>query len=232
LRLGVPKEYFGAGIQPEVEDAVRSALDVFARLGASVVEVSLPTTDYALSTYYIISPAEAMANLARYDGVRYGLSCPGEDIWQMFANTREAGFGAEVKRRILLGTYALSAGYYEAYYLKAQQVRTLVRRDFERVFDEVDALITPTSPTVAFRLGERVTDPLQMYLSDVYTVPINIAGICGASVPCGFSRGLPIGMQIVGGPLCESVILRVAHAYQLATDYHLVRPPLDVASRA
>jgi aspartyl-tRNA(Asn)/glutamyl-tRNA(Gln) amidotransferase subunit A len=224
VRVGVPREYFGAGIEPDVESAVRSATEIIAGLGASVVDVSLPTTDHALSTYYIISPAEAMANLARYDGVRYGVPARGNDIWQMFANTRAAGFGSEVKRRILLGTYALSAGYFEAYYLKAQQVRTLVRQDFERVFEDVDVLVTPTSPTVAFRIGERITDPLQMYLSDVYTVPVNIAGICAISVPCGFSKGLPIGLQIIGGPLREGDILSVAQAFQQATSFHLAHP--------
>jgi aspartyl-tRNA(Asn)/glutamyl-tRNA(Gln) amidotransferase subunit A len=213
-----------------VQAAIDTAQDTLQNLGASLEEVSLPHTEYALSAYYIVSPAEAMANLARFDGVRYGLSIPGSDIWAMYANTREAGFGSEVKRRILLGTYALSAGYYDAYYGKAQKVRTLVRRDFERAFDRVDALITPTSPTPAFRIGEKAEDPLQMYLSDVYTVPVNMAGICGVSIPCGLSGGLPVGMQILGAPLAEETILRVAHAFQTATTYHTCRPPLAVGA--
>jgi aspartyl-tRNA(Asn)/glutamyl-tRNA(Gln) amidotransferase subunit A len=194
-----------------------------------VCEVSLPHTSYALSTYYIISPAEAMANLARYDGVRYGLSEPGDDIWDMYAHTRERGFGREVKRRILLGAYVLSAGYYDAYYLKAQKVRTLVRGDFEAAFEQVDALVAPTSPTTAFRLGEKTDDPLQMYLSDVFTVPINIAGICGIAIPAGFAGGLPVGIQILGKPLDEACILNVAHAFEQATTYHLQHPPLEAA---
>jgi len=227
MRLGVPREYFGEGMEPGVEAAVREALEVLRQLGATIQDVSLPHTEYALSTYYIISPAEAMANLARYDGVRYGLSVAGEDIWEMFGRTREVGFGREVKRRILLGTYALSAGYYDAFYLKAQKVRTLVRRDFEGAFERVDALVAPTTPTTAFRLGEKTADPLQMYLSDVYTVPINMAGICSISVPAGFSRGLPVGLQVLGRPLAEETILRVAHAFELATDHHLRHPPLE-----
>lgn len=219
LKLGVPREYFGGGMQPEVEATVRAAISVYQELGAEIVEVTLPHTDYALSTYYIISPAEAMANLARYDGIRYGLSVPGEDMWQMFGRTRDVGFGKEVKRRILLGTYALSAGFYDAYYLKAQKVRTLVRRDFEVAFSEVDALLAPTTPSVAFPLGEKTDDPLEMYLSDVYTVPINIAGICAISIPAGFVHGLPVGLQIIGKPLGEQTILRAAHAFEAATEH-------------
>ena len=226
MRLGVPREYFGAGMEAGVERILQQAMDVFRNLGAVLQEVSLPHTDYALSTYYIISPAEAMANLARYDGVRHGPSVPGDDIWEMYALTRKTGFGAEVKRRILLGTYALSAGYYDAYYLKAQKVRTLVRRDFDEAFQQVDALLTPTSPSVAFRLGEKTSDPLQMYLSDVYTVPINIAGVCGISIPAGFSDGLPVGLQVLGRPLGEPTILRVADAFQRATEHHLAHPDL------
>lgn len=224
LRLGVPREYFQEGMEPGVERVVRQALDVFRALGATVEDVSLPHTEYALSTYYIISPAEAMANLARYDGVRHGLSVAGDDIWEMFARTREAGFGDEVKRRILLGTYALSAGYYEAYYLKAQKVRTLVRQDFDRALDRVDALVAPTTPGVAFRLGEKTADPLQMYLSDVYTVPANIAGVCALSLPAGFVDGLPVGVQVLGRPLDEATILRVADAFERVTDFHLRHP--------
>ena len=215
-------------MQPEVAATIRAAIRVYENLGAEIEEVSLPHTDYALSTYYIISPAEAMANLARYDGVRYGLSVAGDDMWEMFGRTREAGFGKEVKRRILLGTYALSAGFYDAYYLKAQKVRTLVRRDFETVFSRVDALLAPTTPSVAFPIGEKTEDPLEMYLSDVYTVPINIAGICAISVPAGLVGGLPVGLQIIGKPLGEETILRVAHAFEAATDHHTAHP--DVAA--
>jgi aspartyl-tRNA(Asn)/glutamyl-tRNA(Gln) amidotransferase subunit A len=224
LRLGVPKEYFGEGMQPEVAATIRSAISVYENLGAEIEEVSLPHTDYALSTYYIISPAEAMANLARYDGVRYGLSVPGEDMWEMFGRTRDAGFGKEVKRRILLGTYALSAGFHDAYYLKAQKVRTLVRRDFEAVFSRVDALLAPTTPSVAFPIGEKTDDPLEMYLSDVYTVPINIAGICAISVPAGLVQGLPVGLQVIGKPLGEETILRVARAFEAATVHGTAHP--------
>jgi aspartyl-tRNA(Asn)/glutamyl-tRNA(Gln) amidotransferase subunit A len=228
LRLGIPREYLSEGLAPGVRDVFTEASAVYQDLGAKIEEVSLPCTEYALSTYYIISPAEAMANLARYDGVRYGLTIEGDDIWQMYARTRQRGFGKEVKRRILLGTYALSSGYYDAYYLKAQRVRSLVRRDFEAAFERVDAILAPTSPTVAFRLGEKVSDPLEMYLSDVYTVPINIAGICAISIPGGFSEGLPVGIQVIGKPLDEPVILRVAAAFERATPFHRHRPPLQV----
>jgi aspartyl-tRNA(Asn)/glutamyl-tRNA(Gln) amidotransferase subunit A len=227
LKVGAPIEYFGGGMQPEVEATVRQAIDVYRDLGAEIEQVSLPHTDYALSTYYIISPAEAMANLARYDGVRYGLSVPGEDIWEMFGRTREAGFGKEVKRRILLGSYVLSAGFYDAYYLKAQKVRTLVRRDFEKAFSGVDALLAPTTPSVAFPIGEKTDDPLEMYLSDVYTVPINIAGNCAISIPAGLAHGLPVGLQIIGPPLGEETVLRVAHAFEAVTDHHLQHPDVS-----
>lgn len=226
LRLGVPREYMGKGMDPGVTRVLEDALDVYRRLGAQIVNISLPHTEYALSTYYVISPAEAMSNLARYDGVRYGLSVPGNDVWQTYAATREAGFGAEVKRRILLGTYVLSAGYYDAYYLKAQKVRTLVRRDFTEAFGQVDAILAPTSPTTAFSLGERTADPLQMYLSDVYTVPANIAGICGISIPGGFDNGLPVGIQLLGPPLGEETILAAAAAFQRETPYHTTHPPM------
>ncbi len=226
VRLGVPKEYFIEGIQPEVETAVRSAIEVLRGLGAETVEVSLPHTDYALPVYYLIAPAEASANLARYDGVRYGLRVAGEDMFDNYRATRGAGFGAEVKRRIMLGTYALSAGYYDAYYLKAQKVRTLIRADFDAAFEQVDAIVCPTSPTTAFRIGEKADDPLQMYLSDVFTLSANLAGIPGISLPCGFDAGnLPIGLQILGPAFGEEAILRVAHAYQQVTEWHLARPP-------
>jgi aspartyl-tRNA(Asn)/glutamyl-tRNA(Gln) amidotransferase subunit A len=232
MRLGVPREYFAEGSSPGVNAALDNAMQVFGDLGATLHEVSLPMTEHGLSVYYIISPAEAMANLARYDGVRYGLSVRGDDVFAMFSRSREAGFGPEVKRRILLGTYVLSAGYYDAYYVKAQKVRTLVRQDFERVFAEVDVLITPTAPTPAFRIGEKLADPLQMYLNDVYTVPASIAGIPGISVPAGFEDGLPVGMQVLGPALGEPSILRAAHAFQRATDFHLQRPPLAGAEGA
>ena len=234
LRVGVPREYFIEGMQPGVEAAVRAAIEKLAELGAEVEEVSLPHTDYSLPTYYLIAPAEASANLARYDGVKYGLSCSDAgDIWDAYRKTRQRGFGPEVKRRIMLGTYALSAGYYDAYYLKAQKVRTLIKRDFDLAFERFDVLVTPTSPTVAFRLGEKVEDPLQMYLSDVFTLSMNLAGICGISIPCGFAHngleetnGLPVGMQIMGPAFGEETVLRVAYAYEQATGWHRRRPAL------
>ncbi|MDW8120611.1 MAG: Asp-tRNA(Asn)/Glu-tRNA(Gln) amidotransferase subunit GatA [Chloroflexota bacterium] len=227
LRLGLPREYFGEGIQPEVERAVKDAARLLESLGAQVEECSLPLTRYALAVYYIIAPSECSANLARYDGVKYGFSSQDTDnIWEAMEKTRQWGFGAEVKRRIMLGTYALSAGYYDAYYLKAQKVRTLIRREFEEVFQRFDALLTPTSPTVAFRLGEKTADPLAMYKSDICTIPVNIAGLPCISIPCGFAGGLPIGMQVLSKPLGEETILRVAYTYQQATDWHTRFPPL------
>jgi aspartyl-tRNA(Asn)/glutamyl-tRNA(Gln) amidotransferase subunit A len=227
VRLGVPREYFIEGMQPEVEAAVRQAIAVMVGLGASIAEVSLPHTDYALPVYYLIAPAEASANLARYDGVRYGLRVQGEDMWDNYRATRGAGFGAEVKRRIMLGTYALSAGYYDAYYLKAQKVRTLIRADFDAAFQRVDVIVCPTSPTTAFRIGEKTDDPLQMYLSDVFTLSCNLAGLPGISLPCGFdSNGLPIGLQLLGPAFKEEAILRVAYAYEQATEWHKAKPPL------
>ena len=227
VRIGVPQEYFIEGMQPAVEEAVREAIGVLAELGAEIVEISLPHTEYALPAYYLIAPAEASANLARYDGVRYGFRYPqAEDMWDAYRKSRQFGFGAEVKRRIMLGTYALSAGYYDAYYLKAQQVRTLIKEDFDRAFEEVDLLVAPVSPTVAFRIGEKVDDPLQMYLSDVFTLSMNLAGICGASVPCGFADGLPIGLQLMGAAFDEPTVLRVAYAYEQATEWHGRSPAL------
>jgi aspartyl-tRNA(Asn)/glutamyl-tRNA(Gln) amidotransferase subunit A len=227
VRVGVPQEVFVAGIQPEVEAAVRAALDLLADLGAEVIEVSLPHTEYALAAYYLVAPAEASANLARYDGVRYGLRVEAPTLDATYEATRGEGFGPEVKRRIMLGTYALSAGYYDAYYLKAQKVRTLIKQDFDRAFERVDVLATPTTPTTAFRIGERMDDPLQMYLSDVLTVSANLAGVCALSLPCGFDdEGLPIGLQIIGPACGEERILQVAHAYEQATDWHARRPPL------
>jgi aspartyl-tRNA(Asn)/glutamyl-tRNA(Gln) amidotransferase subunit A len=226
VRVGVPKEYFIEGMQPEVETAVHAAVDVLADLGAEVREVSLPHTDYALPVYYLIAPAEASANLARYDGVRYGLRVEGSgDLIETYKDTRGQGFGPEVKRRIMLGTYALSAGYYDAYYLKAQKVRALIKGDFDAAFEQVDVIVAPTSPTTAFRIGEKADDPLQMYLSDVFTLSMNLAGNCGLSLPCGFDgAGLPVGMQIMGPPLGEEQVLRVAHAYEQATEWHTRKP--------
>jgi aspartyl-tRNA(Asn)/glutamyl-tRNA(Gln) amidotransferase subunit A len=232
LRIGIPREYFGEGLSPDVASAVRAALSHFKELGATVCDLSLPNTEFALSTYYVICPAEAMANLARYDGVRYGSSVQGEDIWQMYARTRQIGFGQEVKRRILLGTYVLSAGYYDAYYVRALKVRTLVRRDFERAFETVDVIAAPTTPSIAFRLGEKTDNPLEMYLSDVYTVPINIAGVCSISIPCGFSDGLPIGLQLIGKPLGEGTILRAAHAFEQSSPHHDRHPPMEALVQA
>ena len=227
MKLGVPKEYFVEGMQAEVEQAVRTALEVWAGLGAEIVEVSMPHTEYALPVYYLLAPAEASANLARYDGVRYGFSHPeARDIWDAYRQTRQVGFGPEVKRRIMLGTYALSAGYYDAYYLKAQKVRTLIKQDFDRAYEHCDALIAPTTPTTAFRIGEKAGDPLQMYLTDILTLSLNLAGVCGISIPCGFVGGLPIGVQVLGNAYEEATILRVAYAYEQATDWHLRNPPL------
>jgi aspartyl-tRNA(Asn)/glutamyl-tRNA(Gln) amidotransferase subunit A len=228
LRLGIPREYFLPGMDPEVEAAVRKAIRVLEGAGAVAEEVRLAHTDYAVATYYLVAPAEASSNLARYDGVKYGLRAPnGKDLIGMTSQTRRAGFGPEVKRRIMLGTYALSAGYYDAYYLKALKVRTLIRRDFEEAFRRCDAILTPTTPTAAFRFGEKTDDPLQMYLADIFTIPCNLAGLPGISVPCGLTRtGLPIGLQVLGKPFDEATVLRVAHAYEQATDWHTRRPPL------
>ncbi len=215
LRIGVVREAFGEGVEPGVRDGVRAAVDRLEGLGATVGEVSLPHTDYALSAYYLIAPSEASSNLARYDGVRYGLRVDGADSVEMMARTRGAGFGPEVKRRIMLGTYALSAGYYEAYYGQAQKVRTLIIRDYERAFGSFDALVSPTSPTTAFRIGERADDPLAMYLSDVFTIPGNLAGVPAISIPCGLDeRGLPVGLQITAPVLGEPMVLRVANALE------------------
>ena len=227
LRLGVPQEYFAAGMDAGVRDAVTSAIDQLAALGAEVREVSLPTTEYALACYYIIAPSECSANLARYDGVKYGYSHRGDgDMWEAMERTRQYGFGPEVKRRVMLGAFALSSGYYDAYYHKAQQVRTLIRQDFARAFEDVDALVAPVSPIVAFPIGERSDDPVRMYLVDVYTLPVNIAGLPAMSVPCGFSDGLPVGLQLIGPHLAEARLLNVAHAYQQTTDWHKRRPAL------
>ncbi len=226
LKIGVPKEYFIAGIQPQVEQAVRAAIAHLESLGAQVVEISLPHTDYSLPAYYLIAPAEASANLARYDGIRYGLRVDKGEMWPTYKATRGQGFGAEVKRRIMLGTYALSAGYYDAYYGKAQQVRTLIKRDFDEAFKQVDMIAAPVTPTTAFKLGENTDDPIKMYLSDVFTLPASLAGVPGLSVPCGFDGDhLPIGLQLIGPAFREDVVLRVGHAYEQTTDWHRQRPP-------
>jgi aspartyl-tRNA(Asn)/glutamyl-tRNA(Gln) amidotransferase subunit A len=221
LRVGLPKEYFIEGLQPEVKTAVEAAVAEIARLGAEVVPISLPNTDKALPVYYLVATAEASANLARFDGVRFGYSAHNDSMFENYRQSRGEGFGAEVKRRIMLGTYALSAGYYDAYYLKAQQVRTLIKQDFERAFEGVDVIACPVAPTTAFRIGEKTDNPLEMYLMDAFTITLNLAGMCGISVPCGFdAAGLPIGLQLIGPHLGEERILRAAHAFEQATDWH------------
>jgi aspartyl-tRNA(Asn)/glutamyl-tRNA(Gln) amidotransferase subunit A len=226
LRIGLPKEYLMGGLDPEVGGAVRAAVNQLQKLGAELVEISLPHTEYAIATYYIIATAEASANLARFDGIRYGARVEGADPIELYSRTRGRGFGAEVKRRIILGTYVLSSGYYDAYYLRAQKVRTLIRQDFLNAFEKVDAIATPVTPTPAFKLGEKSEDPLQMYLSDIFTISCNLAGICGLSVPCGFTANpkLPIGLQLLGKPFGEETILKIGHAYQHATAWHRERP--------
>jgi aspartyl-tRNA(Asn)/glutamyl-tRNA(Gln) amidotransferase subunit A len=238
LRLGLPKEYMVGGLTGEVKAAIDAAVKELARLGAEIVEVSLPHTDYAIAAYYIIATAEASANLARFDGIRYGqrveppAAAGGENeeskVIGLYGKTRGAGFGPEVKRRIILGTYVLSSGYHDAYYLRAQKVRTLIRKDFLQAFEKVDAIVTPTSPTAAFKIGEKSGDPLQMYLMDIFTISANLSGICGISIPCGFTNSprLPIGLQVLGKPFGEETILRVAHAYEQATRWHKEKPPL------
>jgi aspartyl-tRNA(Asn)/glutamyl-tRNA(Gln) amidotransferase subunit A len=226
IRIGIPDEYFVEGMDPDVENSVKEAVEIYKKLGARVQRISLPHTEYAVAVYYIICTAEASSNLARYDGVKYGLRSKGyRDLMDMYTQTRKNGFGKEVKRRILLGTYVLSAGYYEAYYRKASQVRTLMRADFEEAFQKVDVIVTPTAPTPAFRIGEKVEDPLQMYLSDIHTIPVNLTGIPAISIPCGFSReGLPIGLQIIGRHFDEGNLLRVAYTFEKNTDFHLKKP--------
>ena len=228
LKLGLPKEYTIGGLDPEVKSAMDAAVKTFQDLGAEIVEISLPHTDYAVATYYIIATAEASANLARFDGVRYGARMDGSDFWGLYSNTRGAGFGAEVKRRVILGTYVLSSGYYDAYYLRAQKVRTLIRKDFLDAFEKVDAIVTPTTPTAAFKIGAKSDDPLQMYLSDIFTISCNLAGICGISVPCGFTKNpkLPIGLQLLGKPFGEEMLLRVAHAYEQSHQWHTEKPEI------
>jgi aspartyl-tRNA(Asn)/glutamyl-tRNA(Gln) amidotransferase subunit A len=229
VKLGLAKEYMVGGLDPEVSAAVQSAVQQYEKLGAEIVEISLPHTDYAVATYYIVATAEASSNLARFDGVRYGLRVEGRDVIDTYSKTRGAGFGAEVKRRVILGASVLSSGYHDAYYLRAQKVRTLIRRDFLEAFEKVDAIITPTSPTAAFKLGEKADDPLQMYLSDIFTISCNLAGICGISIPCGFTTKpkLPIGLQLLGKPFGEEMILKLAHAYEQCTPWHKEKPPVN-----
>jgi aspartyl-tRNA(Asn)/glutamyl-tRNA(Gln) amidotransferase subunit A len=226
IRIGIPNEYFIEGIDPDVERTVTQGIDQFRKWGAEVKRISLPHTEFAVAVYYIIATAEASSNLARYDGVKYGLRSKGHrDLMEMYTQSRAKGFGKEVKRRIILGTYVLSAGYYEAYYRKASQVRTLMKKDFEDAFREVDVIVAPTAPTPAFRIGEKAEDPLQMYLSDIFTIPVNLAGIPGISIPCGFSHeNLPIGLQIMGKHFDEGTLLRVAYTFEQNTDFHLKKP--------
>jgi aspartyl-tRNA(Asn)/glutamyl-tRNA(Gln) amidotransferase subunit A len=228
LRIALPREYFGEGMQPEVEQAVRTAAGTFREAGATVHDASLPHTEHAVGCYYILATAEASSNLARYDGIRYGLRAPTDGgLLDLYRQSRAAGFGPEVKRRIMLGTYVLSSGYYDAYYLKAQKVRTLIRRDFEQVFANADVIVTPVAPTTAFRIGEKTADPLKMYLSDVFMISINLAGLPSIVVPCGRDAdGMPIGLQIVGPPFGEETVLRAARAFEATTEWHRMRPPL------
>ena len=227
LKIGIPREYFIKGMDREIEESVKTAIKKLESLGAIPVEISLPHTEYAVATYYVLATSEASSNLARYDGVKYGFRAEGKDLMEMYMNTRAQGFGAEVKRRIMLGTYALSSGYYDAYYKKAQQARTLIKADFEKAFNSVDMIVTPTSPTAAFKSGEKTEDPLQMYLSDIFTISVNLAGIPAISIPCGFtSNNLPIGLQIIGKHFDEESILKAAYAYEQSTDWHKRRPKL------
>lgn len=226
LKIGLPREYFASGMDPEVERAINKAIEQLVSLGAEYTEISMPHTEYALSAYYLIAPAEASTNLARYDGVSFGQRVEGNDIIDMYKKTRSEFFGAEVKRRIMLGTYALSAGYQDAYYLKALKVRTLVKQDFDKAFQNVDVIITPTAPTTAFKLGDKTNDPLAMYLQDVCTIPVNLAGVPAVSIPCGFAGGMPIGLQIIAKPLGEETLIRTAYTFEQNNDYHKGFAPL------
>ena len=230
LKIGIPDEYFGQGLDETIKDRIFSVIKQLKDSGAIVKKISLPHSDYGIASYYIIATAEASSNLARYDSIRYGYrNKKQEDLINTYKTTRYEGFGEEVRRRIMLGTFALSAGYYDAFYLKAQQVRTLIKQDFDRVFEQVDVVVGPTSPTTAFKIGEKVNDPLQMYMSDVYTLSCNLAGICGLSLPCGFAGGLPIGLQIQGPAFKEESVIRVAYAYEQATPWHGQHPTVDGA---
>ncbi|MHB8126817.1 MAG: Asp-tRNA(Asn)/Glu-tRNA(Gln) amidotransferase subunit GatA [Desulfitobacteriaceae bacterium] len=227
IKIGIPQEYFGQGLDPEVAQVLQQAIETLQSLGAEVSECSMPHTEYAMPTYYLIAPAECSSNLARYDGVRYGhRSENNEDIISMFRKTRAEGFGAEVKRRIMLGTYALSSGYYDAYYLKAQKVRTLIKQDFDKALEKFDVLLSPTAPTPAFKLGEKLTDPLSMYMSDICTVPLNLAGLPGISIPAGFVKGLPVGLQLMSKAFGEGMLYRVAYTFEQNTDFHKLKPRL------
>jgi aspartyl-tRNA(Asn)/glutamyl-tRNA(Gln) amidotransferase subunit A len=227
LKIAVPKEYLGEGVNEEVRQSVLDSLKVLEKMGATWEEVSLPHSKYALATYYLLSSSEASANLARFDGVRYGYRTPDpENLIDLYKKTRAEGFGDEVKRRIMLGTFALSSGYYDAYYKKAQKARTLIKQDFENVFEKYDVIVGPTAPTPAFKIGENMSNPLTMYANDILTIPVNLAGVPGISVPCGFSNGLPLGLQIIGKHFDESTVYRVAHAFEQATDYHKQKPGL------
>ena len=225
LKIGIPKEYFIEGLDREVEESVDAAIKQLESLGAVPVSLSLPHTEFAVATYYVLATSEASSNLARYDGVKYGLRAEGKDLFDMYRQTRAQGFSAEVKRRIMLGTYALSSGYYEAYYKKAQQVRSLIKKDFDDAFQKADVIVTPTTPTAAFRIGEKSAEPLQMYLSDIFTISINLAGVPAISIPCGFTKtNLPIGLQIIGKHFDEETVLQTAYAYEQATEWHLRKP--------
>ncbi|MBF0463902.1 MAG: Asp-tRNA(Asn)/Glu-tRNA(Gln) amidotransferase subunit GatA [Nitrospirae bacterium] len=227
LRVGIPSEYFIDGMEREVEQSVKAAISHLETLGAQIVDISLPHTGYAVAAYYILATSEASSNLARFDGIKYGLRVNADDLIDTYMKSRAAGFGTEVKRRIMLGTYALSSGYYDAYYKKAQQVRTLIKQDFDRAFEKVDIIATPTAPTTAFKIGEKVNDPLQMYLSDIFTISVNLAGVPAISLPCGFDqKGLPIGLQLIGEAFDEETILKAAYAYEASTPHHTRRPTL------
>lgn len=227
LKIGVPKELLGEGIQNDIKSAIFDALKLYEKMGATFKEISLPSLKYALATYYIIAPAEASSNLSRYDGVHYGYrSQSADNLMELYFNTRNEGFGPEVKRRIIIGTYALSSGYYDAYYLKAQKVRTIIKQDFDEAFKEFDVIITPTTPTTAFKIGEKTSDPLSMYLSDIATIPVNLAGLPAISIPCGMSNNLPIGMQIIGRAFDEETLIRVAFSYEQETNWHKLKPKL------
>jgi len=225
LRIGLPDEYFGDGLDPKVATIIEHAVKEYERIGAQVTPVSLPHSHLSIPAYYVVAPAECSSNLSRFDGVRYGYRCEGpEDLYDLYCRSRGEGFGAEVKRRIMIGTYALSAGYYDAYYLKAQQIRRLISNDFRRAFEQVDVIMGPTSPTVAFGLGEKTDDPVTMYLSDIYTCSVNLAGLPGISIPAGFVDGLPVGLQLIGNYFSESRLLNAAHRYQQVTDWHKQAP--------
>ena len=227
LKIGIPKEFFPEGMNSEVAEAAKKAIEQLKSLGAEVHEISLPNSPYSLAAYYVLAPSEASSNLARYDGVRYGLRVPGENIVEMYSKTRAAGFGPEVKRRIMLGTYALSSGYYDAYYLKALKVRRLIKQDYDQAFEKVDVIVTPTVPNPAFKFGEKTDNPLTMYLEDIFTISINIAGVPALSLPCGLSKtDLPIGLQIIGKPFDEATLLKAAYAYEQSTDWHKKKPSL------